>query len=162
MSFFSNIFGYVLNFIYEIVREAGLRMPKSIGHAVSIVGALVIGDAAVSAGLIGAPMLIVVALTAICSLVASDVYQPIAVLRIIFILVGGSAGLYGIMIGAAALTISLTAMTDYGVPFLAPFTPYNKSMWRDSLFRRGMENMGKRIFDVNGLKMNKTNGGTND
>ncbi len=152
----------IIHFIYEIVREAGLRMPKSIGHAVSIVGALVIGDAAVSAGLIGAPMLIVVALTAICSLVASDVYQPIAVLRIIFILVGGSAGLYGIMIGAAALTISLTAMTDYGVPFLAPFTPYNKSMWRDSLFRRGMENMGKRIFDVNGLKMNKTNGGTND
>lgn len=143
----------IIHFIYEIVREAGLRMPKSIGHAVSIVGALVIGDAAVSAGLIGAPMLIVVALTAICSLVVSDVYQPVAVLRIIFILVGGSAGLYGIMIGAAALVVSLASMTDYGVPYLAPFTPYNKSLWRDSLFRRGMEKMGPRIFDINGLMM---------
>ena len=59
----------IIHFIYETVREAGLRMPKSIGHAVSIVGALVIGDAAVTAGLIGAPMLIIVAMTAICSLV---------------------------------------------------------------------------------------------
>ena len=55
----------VIHFIYEIMREAGLRMPKTVGHAVSIVGALVIGDAAVTAGLIAAPMLIVLALTAI-------------------------------------------------------------------------------------------------
>ncbi len=150
----------IIHFIYETVREAGLRMPKSIGHAVSIVGALVIGDAAVSAGLIGAPMLIVVAMTAICSLVSSDVYQPIAVLRIIFIIIGGSTGLYGIMIGAAALVISLASMTDYGVPFLAPFTPYNKAVWRDSLFRRDMTKMGKRIFDIN--KLNQRKGGTND
>lgn len=145
----------IIHFVYETVREAGLRMPKAIGHAVSIVGALVIGDAAVSAGLIGAPMLIVVALTAICSLVSSDLYQPIAVLRIVFILVGGVAGLYGIMIGGAALLISLAAMTDYGVPFLAPATPYNKTLWRDSVFRLDMERLNKKIFDINGLKQDK-------
>lgn len=147
----------IIHFIYEIVREAGLRMPKTIGHAVSIVGALVIGDAAVTAGLIGAPMLIVVAMTAICSLVSSEVYQPISVLRIVFIIIGGFAGLYGIMIGAAALIVSLSSMTDYGVPYLAPFTPYNKSMWRDSLFRQGMEKLGKRVFDINALKMRGKN-----
>jgi spore germination protein KA len=132
-------------------------MPKTIGHAVSIVGALVIGDAAVTAGLIGAPMLIVVAMTAICSLVSSEVYQPISGLRIVFIIIGGFAGLYGIMIGAAALIVSLSSMTDYGVPYLAPFTPYNKSMWRDSLFRQGMEKLGKRVFDINALKMRGKN-----
>lgn len=142
----------IIHFVYETVREAGLRMPKAIGHAVSIVGALVIGDAAVTAGLIGAPMLIIVALTAICSLVSSDLYQPIAVLRIIFILVGGVSGLYGIMIGAAALLINLSSMTDYGIPFLAPATPYNKSLWRDSIFRLSMEKLGNKIFDINGFK----------
>ncbi len=138
----------IIHFVYETVREAGLRMPKSIGHAVSIVGALVIGDAAVTAGLIGAPMLIVVALTAICSLVSSHLYQPIAVLRIVFILIGGATGLYGIMIGAAALIISLASMTDYSVPFLSPITPFEKSLLRDSLVRISMEKLGKNIFDI--------------
>ena len=142
----------IIHFVYETVREAGLRMPKAIGHAVSIVGALVIGDAAVTAGLIGAPMLIIVALTAICSLVSSDLYQPISVLRIIFILVGGLSGLYGIMIGAAALLINLASMTDYGGPFLAPATPYNKTLWRDSVYRLSMEKLGHKVFDINGFK----------
>lgn len=142
----------IIHFIYETVREAGLRMPKSIGHAVSIVGALVIGDAAVTAGLIGAPMLIIVAMTAICSLVSSDLYQPIAVLRIVFIILGGGAGLYGIIIGAAALIISLSSMTDYGVPFLSPVSPFRKVFLRDSLIRADTEKLGKRIFDINRLK----------
>ncbi len=139
----------IIHFVYETVREAGLRMPKAIGHAVSIVGALVIGDAAVTAGLIGAPMLIIVALTAICSLVSSDLYQPISVLRIVFILVGGISGLYGIMIGAAALLINLASMTDYGVPFLAPAAPYNKALWRDTVYRTSMEKLGHKIFNIN-------------
>ncbi len=143
----------IIHFIYETVREAGLRMPKSIGHAVSIVGALVIGDAAVTAGLIGAPMLIIVALTAICSLVSSDLYQPIAVLRIIFILIGGFSGLYGIMIGVAALLCSLAAMTDYGVPFLSPFTPFKKQMLRDTLIKTSARRLGRNIFRIKSLKM---------
>jgi spore germination protein KA len=143
----------IIHFIYETVREAGLRMPKSIGHAVSIVGALVIGDAAVTAGLIGAPMLIIVAMTAICSLVSSDLYQPIALLRIIFILVGGATGLYGIVIGASALVVNLASMTDYGVPFLAPFSPFKMKYLRDSLVRISMERLGRNIFDINSVRM---------
>ncbi len=143
----------VIHFIYETVREAGLRMPKSIGHAVSIVGALVIGDAAVTAGLIGAPMLIIVALTAICSLVSSELYQPIAILRIVFILVGGFSGLYGIVIGATALIINLASMTDYGVPFLAPFTPFEKAFMRDALTRASTQRLGKNIFRINKLSI---------
>ena len=143
----------IIHFIYETVREAGLRMPKSIGHAVSIVGALVIGDAAVTAGLIGAPMLIIVAMTAICSLVSSDLYQPIAVLRIAFIILGGAAGLYGIIIGASALIISLASMTDYGVPFLSPISPFRRRFLRDSIVRMGTEKLGERIFDINRLKI---------
>ncbi len=142
----------IIHFVYEVVREAGIRMPKAVGHAVSIVGALVIGDAAVTAGLIGAPMLIIVASTAITSLVVSDLYQPIAVLRIVFIIVAGFTGLYGVIIGAAALILNLSAMTDYGVPFLAPLTPYNKGLWRDTITRMNITRLSKKPFDINNLK----------
>ena len=79
----------IIHFIYEIMREAGLRLPRALGHAVSIVGALVIGETAVNAGLIGAPTLMVVALTAISSYVIPTLYEPVAILRFIFIIVGG-------------------------------------------------------------------------
>lgn len=142
----------IIHFIYETVREAGLRMPKSIGHAVSIVGALVIGDAAVTAGLIGAPMLIIVAMTAICSLVSSDLYQPIALLRIVFILAGGFSGFYGIIVGAAALIINLASMTDYGVSFLSPFSPWQSLYMRDTLIRASTKRIQSKIFSINKLK----------
>jgi spore germination protein KA len=74
----------LIHLIYEIVREGGLRMPKSVGHAISIVGALVIGESAVTAGILSAPMLIVVGLTAVSSFVVSTLYEPVAVLRFAF------------------------------------------------------------------------------
>ncbi len=139
----------IIHFIYEIVREAGLRVPKSIGHAVSIVGALVIGDAAVTAGLIDAPMLIVVAMTAITSLVETDLYHAIAVLRIAFIIIGGTSGFFGIMVGVAILIVNLSAVENFGVYFLSPLAPYNKSLFRDTVSRLSMEKLGKNIFDIN-------------
>ncbi len=143
----------IIHFIYEIVREAGLRVPKSIGHAVSIVGALVIGDAAVTAGLIDAPMLIVVAMTAITSLVETDLYHAIAVLRIAFIIIGGTSGFFGIMVGVAILIVNLSSVENYGVYFLSPLAPYNKSLFRDTISRLSMEKLGKNIFDINKLKV---------
>ena len=139
----------IIHFIYEIVREAGLRVPKSIGHAVSIVGALVIGDAAVTAGLIDAPMLIVVAMTAITSLVETDLYHAIAVLRIAFIIIGGTSGFFGIMVGVAILIVNLSSVENFGVYLLSPLAPYNKSLFRDTITRLSMEKLGKNIFDIN-------------
>ncbi len=139
----------LIHFIYEIVREAGLRVPKSIGHAVSIVGALVIGDAAVTAGLIDAPMLIVVAMTAITSLVETDLYHAIAVLRIAFIIIGGTSGFFGIMVGIAILIVNLSSVENFGVYLLSPLAPYNKSLFRDTITRLSMEKLGKNIFDIN-------------
>lgn len=142
----------IIHFIYEIVREAGLRVPKSIGHAVSIVGALVIGDAAVTAGLIDAPMLIVVAMTAITSLVETDLYHVIALLRIAFIIIGGTSGFFGIMVGVAVIIINLSSINDYGVFYLSPLAPFNKSLFRDTLTRASMTKLGKNIFDINNLR----------
>lgn len=126
----------IIHFIYEIVREAGLRMPKAVGHAVSIVGALVIGDAAVTAGLIAAPMLIIVALTAISSAIIPGIHEPMAVLRFLFILAGGLTGLFGIVLLASAVCISICSISPFGHPYSAPVSPYIKGEWKDFLFQK--------------------------
>ena len=74
-----------VNFLLEIVREAGLRLPKPIGHSVSLVAALIVGDAAVSAGIVGTPVVIVAAMTAICTFVVPSLYEPITVLHPVYI-----------------------------------------------------------------------------
>lgn len=110
----------VIHFIYEIMREAGLRLPKPLGHAVSIVGALVIGDTAISSGLIGATTLMVVALTAISSYVIPSLYEPIVILRLLFIIVGGVMGIWGVMLLFSVVLVSICGKTTYGVPFSSP------------------------------------------
>ena len=140
-----------IHFIYEIVREAGLRMPRSVGHAVSIVGALVIGDAAVTAGLIAAPMLIVVALTAISSSVISKLHEPVAILRLGFIVIGGLTGLYGIMLGIGIMITDICSVSPYGIPFSAPVSPFVKRAQRDAIIRRSwtrLKNGGTLIGEM--------------
>lgn len=141
-----------IHLIYEIVREGGLRMPKSVGHAISIVGALVIGESAVTAGILSAPMLIVVGLTAVSSFVVSTLYEPVAVLRFAFIIVGGISGLYGIMLCFAAVLINASAINPYGVPFTSPLSPTKIGAWRDLILRIGWKNMSKGRMQVNKLE----------
>ena len=125
--------------LYEIMREAGLRLPKAIGHAVSIIGALVIGDAVVNAGLVGTPMLVVVAVTAIASYVIYPLYESISVLRIIFILLGGFTGIYGVMLGVCTLCVNITSLNPYGVPYSPPISPLNKKKRGRCLLPRRLE-----------------------
>ncbi|MCL2884177.1 MAG: spore germination protein [Oscillospiraceae bacterium] len=106
-------------FLFEIMREAGLRFPKSVGHAVSIVGALVIGDTAVRVGLVSAPMLILVALASMCSFLLPSLYGSVAVLRFVFIFLGGLLGLYGVTLGACLLLVVLARVHARGTPFLS-------------------------------------------
>ena len=135
----------IIHLIFEIMREAGLRMPKTIGHAVSIVGALVIGDAAVTAGLMAAPMLIIVALTAISSYVMPTLYNSVAVLRLVFIVLGGILGLYGVILGLIVLAVNMTAINPYGVPYTSPFAPIVLPAFRDMIYRQGWKKMSKKI-----------------
>lgn len=143
----------LIHLIYEIVREAGLRMPKSVGHAVSIVGALVIGDAAVNAGLIAAPMLIVVGLTAVSSFVVSSLYESVAVLRFLFIVIGGIAGIYGIMMGFAVVLVNMSSLNPYSVPYTSPLSPTKIGAFRDLIIRTSWLKMGKRRMQI--TKMEK-------
>ena len=134
----------LIHFIYEIMREAGLRLPRPLGHAVSIVGALVLGETAVSSGLIGAPTLMIVALTAISSYVIPDLYPTVAVLRIAFIFVGGFGGLWGIIILFAAVLVNMCSKKSFGVPYMSPLTPFSFFGLRDSILRLGWRTLAKR------------------
>ncbi len=137
--------------LYEIMREAGLRLPKAIGHAVSIIGALVIGDAVVNAGLVGTPMLVVVAVTAIASYVIYPLYESISVLRIIFILLGGFTGIYGVMLGVCTLCVNITSLNPYGVPYSSPISPLSKKNAADVFYRADWKKLIKRNVRVQNL-----------
>ncbi len=138
----------LIHFVFEIMREAGLRFPKSVGHAVSIVGALVIGESAVRAGLVGAPMIIIVALTSISAFVIPSLYGNIVTLRFVFIVLGGTLGIYGVLLGALLLLCSVCSVNIDSIPYTAPITPFRFSAMRDVFVRRGWPFLTKRDFLV--------------
>ncbi|WP_167196771.1 spore germination protein [Paenibacillus sp. BK720] len=128
---------------FEALREAGVRLPKQIGAAVSIVGALVIGQAAVQAGLVSAPMVIIVAITGISSFMIPRYITglPIRLLRFPFILLAGSLGLLGIMSGFIALVLHLCSLKSFNVPYLSGVV---KSELKDILIRSPIWMMDER------------------
>ena len=97
-------------------------------------------------------MLIVVGLTAVSSFVVSTLYEPVAVLRFAFIIVGGISGLYGIMLCFTAVLINAAAISPYGVPFTSPLSPTKLGAWRDLIVRASWKLMGKNRMEVNKLE----------
>ena len=125
----------LMQVIYEILREAGLRAPEQIGSALNIVGAFLIGQAAVSAGLIGAPMVIIVSLTATTSLVVPTLYEPGVIMRFVFIFAAGMAGLYGVTLAFAFFALHLCSLKVYDIPYMAPLMPLDVYSMRDIIVR---------------------------
>ncbi|HAN44375.1 MAG TPA: spore germination protein [Ruminococcaceae bacterium] len=149
----------IIHFIYELMHEAGLRLPRPVGHAVSIVGALVVGDAAVKAGIISSPMIMIVAVTAISSFVVPSLYEPIIALRFYFIIIGGLLGLFGISLSLCVLLVNLCAISPLGIPGTSPSSPFTLFGMRDVVFRLGWRQMGKKnliIQDLPGSDSQKT------
>ncbi|MFE4711057.1 spore germination protein [Paenibacillus sp. NPDC056722] len=127
----------IMEVTFEILREAGLRMPKATGQAVSVVGTLVIGQAAVEAGIVSAAMVIVVAVTAISTFTipAYSMSIPIRILRFLFMIVAASFGLLGIFMAIFVLLLHLCALRSFGEPYLSPISPYREVEMQDSLLR---------------------------
>ncbi len=141
----------LIHFVFEIMREAGLRFPKSVGHAVSIVGALVIGESAVRAGLVSAPMVIVVALTSISAFVIPSLYGSIATLRFVFIVLGGSLGIYGVALGTLLLVVSVCSLNIHGIPITAPISPFSFRAMRDVFIRSDWRVLAQKRFLVHNV-----------
>ncbi len=127
----------IMEVTFEILREAGIRLPKSIGQSVSIVGTLVIGQAAVEAGLVSAAMVIVVSITAISNfaLPAFNVGISVRMLRFALMGVAASFGLFGIIIALIMLGLHLCSLESMGVPYMDSFAPFKWRNQKDALLR---------------------------
>lgn len=117
--------------LFELLNEASLRMPKYLGMAMSIVGALILGDTAVSAGLISPPTVMIVALSSMTTFTVADLSNQISLLRLAMILMGALFGIFGIMLGVVWLISYMASLDSYGAPFLAPLTPFVKADMKD-------------------------------
>lgn len=122
--------------LFDILFEASLRMPKYIGVAVSIVGAVVLGDTAVKAGLVSSPAVMIIALTGISFYTLPDETAQLGVLRLLFTLLGGMIGFIGIIIGSIMIIVYLVDFNAYGSPYLAPYSPYVKNDLEDGLYKK--------------------------
>ncbi|RYG72480.1 spore germination protein [Lentibacillus lipolyticus] len=136
----------MMEITFEALREAGVRLPNQVGSAVSIVGALVIGEAAVSAGIVSAPMVIVVAITGIASFTIPrySAATAIRMLRFPMILLAGTLGLLGIMLGIIMIVVHLATLRSFGVPYLSPMAPMQFNEMKDTLVRAPWWKLNKR------------------
>ncbi len=131
----------LMEVVFEVLREAGIRLPRVVGSAVSIIGALVLGDAAIRAGLVSPAMVVVVAGTGIASFTTPvfSIAIGIRLLRFVMILLAASLGLYGVVLGLLGVLIHLSALRSFGVPYLAPLAPVVKEDLEDSLIRASVQ-----------------------
>lgn len=138
----------MLELTFELLREAGLRLPRAIGPAVSIVGALIIGDAAVQAGLVGTPMVVVVAFTGIASFVTPSYNAGLMVriMRFGMLLLAATLGFFGIIMGLLLLAVRMASMSSLGQPYLSPVAPFNLDQISDVVVRRPWTLTEKRPY----------------
>lgn len=125
----------ILLAVFEVLREAGTRAPGSVGQAISIVGVLVLGTAAVDARLVSAPMIIMVGVSSITGLMLPNITAPMSFLRLGLLLISAILGIYGYMFGMLALVIHLFSLRSFGVPFMGNLTSLRMQSLKDTVIR---------------------------
>jgi len=136
----------LMELAFELLREAGARLPRPIGATIGIVGGIIIGDAAVRSKLVSPIMVVVVALTAIASFTIPSYNMAIAfrILRFPITLAAGVLGLYGVVLSFILLNVHLVCLKSFGVVYLSPLVPYRRQDWKDAVFRAPLRVMVSR------------------
>ncbi len=151
----------LLIIVFEIIREAGTRMPSYIGQALSIVGGLVIGQAAVQAKFVSAPIIIIVAMTGITGLMIAKLKGATIVLRFILLLLASILGLYGYIFGISGLLIHLFQLRSFGVPYMTGMMTIDPDDLKDITIRSPwwyMKRRPKFIGKNNPIRQNTEEG----
>ncbi|MEA4846965.1 MAG: spore germination protein [Clostridiaceae bacterium] len=136
----------IMVFSFEILREAGIRLPRPVGQAISSVGALVMGDAAVAAGLVGAPVVITIAITAVAGFLVPPQNDSASILRVLMMILAAFTGWYGISMGFLAVLLHLGSLSSFGVPYFDGFAW--TSNLQDSVVRMPLWSMVRRPQDI--------------
>ncbi len=136
----------IMEFSFELIREAGIRVPGAIGSTIGIVGGLILGQAAVSANLVSPILIIVVAITALgsFSIPSFSMSFSIRIIRFAYIILGSIAGFFGIALGLLLNSLLLASSKSFGVPFLTPFGPITNGKYSDKIMRKPMWKQEKR------------------
>ena len=135
---------FVVLLLLEILKEASIRMPKYVGMSLSVVGALVLGETAVSAGFLSTPAIIIVAFSGICLYTVPNFVETGSLLRWLFLLVAGSVGPFGIVLLGAFVLYYMLSSDCFGAPMLAPFSPLVPHDLRDSIVKYDMLSLKQR------------------
>ena len=146
--------------IFEILNEASVRMPKYVGMVVSIVGGLVLGETAVTAGIISAPTLMIIALSGICLYTVPELEQTFSILRFVMLIVAGSLGGYGLIVSIVLLLLYLVSFESFGTPVLAPFSPLIAKDLKDGFIKGFLVEQELRPYSIpnkNKKRMNTKN-----
>lgn len=146
----------ILMLTFEMLRESDMRLPEVMGTSISIVGALVLGDAAVNAGLVSPIVVIIVAITSITSLLFTDldVINAFRWWRLIFIILSSIIGLIGFIIASILLITKLSSLNSFGVPYLIPYSPFNTNLFKEGILTKPHNKLKERPDYL--VKNNKT------
>jgi len=127
----------IMDTVFEVLREAGLRLPTAIGPAISIVGALILGEAAIRAGIVSPGVVIIVAFTAVSSFSIPAFNLAIAgrILRFVFTFLGAFLGMFGVQVGFLMLLVHMVSLRSFGHPMFAPFGPFIWQDMKDNIIR---------------------------
>lgn len=140
---------FFLLLIFEILNETSIRMPKYVGMALAVVGALVLGETAVNAGLVSTPAVLIMAMSGISIYTVPELTETTSLLRFIVLLIAGSVGGYGIVLIEAFLTCYLCATENYGVPYVAPYSPLILNDLQDGIYMSDVTSMPFRPQALN-------------
>lgn len=138
----------IMILMFEVVREAGVRLPKQIGTAVSIVGPLILGDVAVSSSLVGAPTVIIVSISYIAAFVITSIADVTALLRLVLFGAACLFGSFGLTVILLAVFTHMISLTSLGVPYMAPFSPLHFHDWKDAVVRFPTRLLKKRSRSI--------------
>ncbi len=146
----------IMIFVFEILKETGVRMPESLGHALSIVGGLVVGQAAVDARIISTPMLIVIAISGIAGLMVPRLRGAVFYLRLIFVFLSAFFGLFGFFAGAAVTVMHIISLDSFGVDYTVSLKKADYQSLKDTFWRTSWINMIKRpLFNSDIIRSKK-------
>lgn len=149
---------FIMIIAYSILREADTRKPQIMGASISIVGALILGEAAVSAGIISPIVVIIISLSAVSGMAFSDpdIINAIRAWRIIFMIFGCIFGLIGIFVGLIIFIAKLSSLEVLGTPYLDPIAPFKLKDWKQEILRFPTNKLNKRpsyLTDKNNTKL---------
>lgn len=135
--------------IFEILNETSVRMPKYVGMALAVVGALVLGETAVNAGIVSTPAILIMAISGISIYAIPELVETTSVLRLICLIVSGSLGGYGIILFIAFTLCYLCSINNYGVPYTAPYSPFIANDLQDGIYMNSVIGMTHRPEALN-------------